>query len=92
MSALCTFKVCYFGCHPCTRPTIRETTPYNYLLTAAQLGRYLAEYSPDPDADDAAEDPTFYLRYGFQSTGQMFDHEHVLLLRLEDVPKPVTVG
>src|SRR5215204_3838309 len=30
----------------------------------------------------------FYLRYGFQSTGQMFDHEHVLLLRLKDVPAP----
>jgi len=34
-----------------------QTTRYNYLLAAAQLGRYLAEYSPDPDADDAAEDP-----------------------------------
>lgn len=34
-----------------------ETTRYNYLLAAAQLGRYLAEYSPDPDADDAADDP-----------------------------------
>jgi integrase len=36
----------------------RETTRYNYLLAAAQLGRYLGEYSPDPEADDAAEDPT----------------------------------
>lgn len=35
-----------------------ETTRYNYLLAAAQLARYLAEYSPDPDADDAADDPT----------------------------------
>jgi hypothetical protein len=35
-----------------------ETTRYNYLLAAAQLARYLAEHSPDPDADDAAEDPT----------------------------------
>ena len=35
-----------------------ETTRYNYLLAAAQLGRYLAEHSPDPDADDAAADPT----------------------------------
>ena len=26
-------------------------------LAAAQLGRYLGEYSPDPDADDAAADP-----------------------------------
>ena len=26
------------------------TTRYNYLLAAAQLGRYLAEHSPDPDA------------------------------------------
>src|SRR6266498_408059 len=33
-----------------------ETTRYNYLLAAAQLGRYLAEYSPDPDPDDAAGD------------------------------------
>jgi hypothetical protein len=35
-----------------------ETTRYNYLLAAAQLARYLAEYSPDPEADVAAEDPT----------------------------------
>ena len=34
-----------------------ETTRYNYLLTATQLARYLAEHSPDPDADDAADDP-----------------------------------
>ncbi|MGC9541237.1 tyrosine-type recombinase/integrase [Streptomyces sp. UG1] len=34
-----------------------ETTRYNYLLAAAQLARYLGEYSPDPDADVAAEDP-----------------------------------
>jgi integrase len=34
-----------------------ETTRYNYLLAAAQLGRYLGECSPDPDADDAADDP-----------------------------------
>jgi integrase/recombinase XerC len=34
-----------------------ETTRYNYLLAAAQLARYLAEYSPDPDADAAAGDP-----------------------------------
>jgi Phage integrase, N-terminal SAM-like domain len=34
-----------------------ETTRYNYLLAAAQLARYLAEYSPDPDADTAADDP-----------------------------------
>ncbi|MEU4445713.1 tyrosine-type recombinase/integrase [Actinosynnema sp. NPDC050801] len=34
-----------------------ETTRYNYLLAAAQLARYLAEHSPDPDADDAADDP-----------------------------------
>ncbi|MBQ1076655.1 tyrosine-type recombinase/integrase [Micromonospora sp. C31] len=33
------------------------TTRYNYLLAAAQLGRYLGESSPDPDADDAADDP-----------------------------------
>lgn len=35
-----------------------ETTRYNYLLAAAQLGRYLGEYSPDPEADEAAKDPT----------------------------------
>src|SRR2546421_62713 len=34
-----------------------ETTRYNYLRAAAQLGRYLGEYSPDPDADAAADDP-----------------------------------
>lgn len=35
-----------------------ETTRYNYLLAAGQLARYLGEHSPDPDADDAANDPT----------------------------------
>ncbi|GAA1690081.1 hypothetical protein GCM10009765_44310 [Fodinicola feengrottensis] len=34
-----------------------ETTRYNYLLSAAQLTGYLGEYSPYPDADDAAGDP-----------------------------------
>lgn len=34
-----------------------ETTRYNYLLAAAQLARYLGEFSPDPDTDDAADDP-----------------------------------
>ncbi|HEU4422787.1 MAG TPA: tyrosine-type recombinase/integrase [Pilimelia sp.] len=34
-----------------------ETTRYNYLLAAAQLARYLGEYSPDPDAEAAAGDP-----------------------------------
>ncbi len=34
-----------------------ETTRYNYLLAAAQLGRYLAEYLADPDAYAAADDP-----------------------------------
>jgi integrase/recombinase XerC len=34
-----------------------ETTRYNYLLAGAQLARYLGQYSPDPDADDAAGDP-----------------------------------
>jgi site-specific recombinase XerD len=34
-----------------------ETTRYNYLLAATQLARYLGEYSPDPDADAAADDP-----------------------------------
>ena len=34
-----------------------ETTRYNYLLAAAQLARYLGEYSPDPDADAAGDDP-----------------------------------
>ena len=28
-----------------------------YLLAAAQLGRFLTEHSPDPDADAAADDP-----------------------------------
>lgn len=34
-----------------------QTTRCNYLLAAAQLGRYLGEHSPDPDADAAAGDP-----------------------------------
>jgi integrase/recombinase XerC len=34
-----------------------QITRYNSLLAAAQLGRYLGECSPDPDADAAAEDP-----------------------------------
>ncbi len=33
------------------------TTRYNYLLAAAQLGRYLAQHSPDTDAPAAAADP-----------------------------------
>src|SRR3954451_23324495 len=44
-----------------------ETTRYNYLLAAAQLGRYLAEYSPDPDADAAADDPTVVSRAHVES-------------------------
>jgi hypothetical protein len=39
-----------------------ETTRYNYLLAAAQLGRYPREYSPDPDADAAADDPAAVTR------------------------------
>jgi integrase/recombinase XerC len=35
-----------------------ETTRYNYLLAASQLARYLAEESPDPDAEAAAASPT----------------------------------
>jgi integrase/recombinase XerC len=38
------------------------TTRYNYLLAVAQLGRYLAERSPDPDADAAAGDPAVVTR------------------------------
>jgi integrase/recombinase XerC len=34
-----------------------ETTRYDYLLAAAQLGRYLCAESPDTDANDAADDP-----------------------------------
>jgi integrase/recombinase XerC len=34
-----------------------ETTRYNYVLAAAQLGRYLNEHSPDSDAGVAADDP-----------------------------------
>jgi hypothetical protein len=34
-----------------------ETTRYNYLFAGAQLARFLGECSPDPDADDAADDP-----------------------------------
>ncbi|MCK2241908.1 MULTISPECIES: tyrosine-type recombinase/integrase [unclassified Crossiella] len=44
-----------------------ETTRYNYLLAAAQLAGYLAEHSPDPDADEAAEDPTAVTRAHVES-------------------------
>jgi integrase/recombinase XerC len=44
-----------------------ETTRYNYLLAAAQLGRYLAEHSPDPDADAAAVDPIVVTRAHVES-------------------------
>lgn len=40
------------------RTSARPTARYNYLLSAAQLASYLAEYSPAPDADSAATDPT----------------------------------
>src|SRR6266508_187912 len=39
-----------------------ETTRYNYLLAAAQLARYPGEYSPDPDAEAAAENPCVVTR------------------------------
>ncbi|MFC6023620.1 tyrosine-type recombinase/integrase, partial [Plantactinospora solaniradicis] len=39
-----------------------QTTRYNYLLAAAQLGRYLGEHSPDPDAAEAADDPCLVTR------------------------------
>lgn len=39
-----------------------ETARYNYLLAAAQLGRYLDEYSPNPEAVEAAQDPTAVLK------------------------------
>lgn len=40
-----------------SHPTFGQPPRYNYLLAAAQLARYLGEYSPDPDAGDAAADP-----------------------------------
>ena len=43
------------------------TTRYNYLLAGAQLGRYLTEHSPDPDADAAAADPTLVTRAHVES-------------------------
>jgi integrase/recombinase XerC len=39
-----------------------ETTRYIYVLAAAQLARYLGEYSPDPEAVAAADDPTVVTR------------------------------
>src|SRR6185369_5708668 len=44
-----------------------HTTRYNYLLAAGQLGRYLAEHSPDPDADAGAADPTVVTRAHVES-------------------------
>lgn len=39
-----------------------EPTRYNYLLAAVQLARFLEDYSPDPDADEAALDPAAVTR------------------------------
>ena len=39
-----------------------QATRHNYLLSVAQLGRYLAEHSPDPNADAAGADPTVVTR------------------------------
>ena len=30
----------------------------------------------------------FYLRYGFRATGEVFDHEHVLRLQLDEIIRP----
>jgi site-specific recombinase XerD len=43
------------------------TTRYNYLLAAAQLGRYLAEHSPDSDSDAAADNPCAVTRAHVES-------------------------
>jgi integrase/recombinase XerC len=43
------------------------TTRYNYLIAAVQLGRYLAEHSPDPEADAAGEDPCAVTRAHVES-------------------------
>jgi site-specific recombinase XerD len=51
-----------------------QTTRYNYLLAAAQLGRYLREHSPDPEAATAAGDPTQVSRAHVESfQGWMID-------------------
>jgi hypothetical protein len=54
-----------------------ETTRYNYLLAAAQLGRYLTEQSPDPDAADAAQ-PGYAIALGRAglATASASDAEH----------------
>lgn len=39
-----------------------ETTRYNYLIAVAQLGRYLGEHLPDPEAAAAAQDPVAVTR------------------------------
>src|SRR5437763_222581 len=39
-----------------------EATRYNYLLAVVQLGRYVGEYSPNPDADAAADGPAEVIR------------------------------
>jgi len=46
-----------------------ETTRYNYLLAAAQLGPYLGEHSPDPDADPVADDPAEWPTRPMRHTG-----------------------
>ncbi|GIF26803.1 site-specific recombinase XerD [Actinoplanes tereljensis] len=36
-------------------------------MAAAQLAKYLADESPDPDADDAAQDPTLVTKVHIES-------------------------
>jgi cell wall-associated NlpC family hydrolase len=43
-----------------------ETTRHNYLLAAAQLARYLADHSPDPEAEQAVQRSAFPGRYAPQ--------------------------
>ncbi len=46
------------------------TTRYNYLLAAAQLGRFLRQASPDPDAPAAAQCPSEVRRAHREATPQ----------------------
>lgn len=67
-------------------------TRYNYLLAAAQLAKNLAPESPDPDADDAAKDPTVvtnaHIDVRIVDDEQRMRHvlEHVECLQNSDSP------
>jgi hypothetical protein len=68
-----------------------QATRYNYLLAAAQLGRYLGERSPDPDAADAAADPTLLTRAHVESFQAWMISNRSASTAVKQAQEPATV-